>query len=121
MLKLARKEFSNLRSVSKRSPYIRSKYFKGSKVFLTVFWHHIMQKHRTNRMVRLRFYRVAIDLLENTRIPPETITSKAHKDILLHRFYGKTIEGELFCVQVKEDQRLKRKDFMSVFDVKPHK
>ena len=40
--------------------------------------------------------------------------------MLLYRFYGVTKDGNYFCVQVKEDKRTKRKDFMSVFDRKPH-
>ena len=38
---------------------------------------------------------------------------------MLHRFYGVTKDGVYFCVQVKEDKRTGRKDFMSVFDRKP--
>lgn len=40
---------------------------------------------------------------------------------MLHRFYGKTKDGQTFCVQVKEDKRSNRKDFMSVFDIKSKK
>lgn len=36
--------------------------------------------------------------------------------MLLYRFYGVTKDDTYFCVQVEEDIRTKRKDFMSVFD-----
>ena len=42
----AHKEFNAIRRLTKRQPYVRSKYFRGDKVFVTVFWDHLMQKHR---------------------------------------------------------------------------
>lgn len=39
--------------------------------------------------------------------------------MLLHQLYGVTKGDSYFCVQVKEDKRTGRKDFMSVFDGKP--
>jgi len=41
--------------------------------------------------------------------------------MLLHWFYGVMKGDSYFCVQVKEDKRTGRKDFMSVFDRKPRK
>ena len=52
----ARKEFNTVRKLTKRQPYVRSKYFRGDKIFMTVFWDHVMQKHRKDRTNRLRFY-----------------------------------------------------------------
>lgn len=118
VVKYARKEFGTIRKLTKRQPYIRSKYFRGDKIFVTIFWDHLMQKFRKDRMKRLRFYKAAIDLLRNSTMAPDTIFSKSDKDTMLHRFYGKTHEGVEFCVQVKEDKRTNRKDFMSVFDKK---
>jgi len=40
--------------------------------------------------------------------------------MLLYRFYGVTKGDSYFCVRVKEDTRTGRRDFMSVFDRKPH-
>lgn len=45
----ARKEFNTIRKLTKRQPYVRSKYFRGDKVFVTIFWDHLMQKHRGDR------------------------------------------------------------------------
>ena len=77
-----------------------------------------MQKNRKDRTKRLKLYKAAIDLLRNGRDDPETIFQKNDLAILLHRFYGKTKDGVEFCVQVKEEKRTGRKDFMSVFDRK---
>lgn len=77
-----------------------------------------MQKHRGDRTKRLKYYNAAIDLLRNSTNTPDTIFSEERKDLLLHRFYGVTKDGHQFCVQVKEDKRSNRKDFMSVFDRK---
>ena len=69
---------------------------------------------------RLRFYKAALDLLRNSQINPDTIASTEDQRMLLYRFYGVTKDGSYFCIQVKEDIGTKRKDFMSVFDRKPH-
>lgn len=118
---IARKEFQAVKRQTKRQPYVRSTYFNRDKVFLSVFWEHLAQKHRKDRMKRLKFYKAAIDLLRNTQETPDTIFSNQDKNTMLHRFYGTTSDGEAFCVQVKEDKRSDRKDFMSVFDVKQRK
>lgn len=118
---VARKEYNKIRKITKRQPYVRSKYFRGDKIFVTVFWDHLMQKHRKERMKRLKFYNATIDLLRNSTLAPDTIFSESDKNIMLHRFYGKTKDGNGYCVQVKEDKRSGRKEFMSVFDRKFHK
>jgi len=114
----ARKEFNTIRKLTKRQPYVRSKYFRGDKIFVTIFWDHLMQKRRGNRTKRLKFYKAAIDLLRNSTQTPDTIFSESNKDTMLHRFYGRTKGGQFFCVQIKEDKRSGRKDFMSVFACK---
>lgn len=78
-----------------------------------------MQKHPKERRKRLKFYKVALDLLRHSQIAPDTIFRTDDLNIMLHRFYGATKDGVYFCVQVKEDKRTGRKDFMSVFDGKP--
>ena len=60
-----RKEFNTIRCLTKRQPYVRSKYFRGDKIFMTVFWDHVMQKHRGDRMCRLKLYKAVVDLLRN--------------------------------------------------------
>lgn len=114
----ARREYIAVRRLTKRQPYVKSKYFKTSKIFVTVFWDHLGQKHRKERMRRLRFYKAAIDLLRNTTETPEVIPRTTDPNTLLYRFYGVTNDGAHFCVQIKEDMQSGRKDFMSVFDRK---
>jgi hypothetical protein len=72
-------------------------------------------------MRRLAMFACAIDLLRNTTYAPETLASNDDRGILYHRFYGVTKNNEQFVVQVKEQKRNGRKDFMSVFPVKPQK
>lgn len=112
---LARKEYQRIKKLTKRQPYLRSAYFAKQKIFLPLFWEHLAQKHRGDRVSRLRLYICALDLLRHTPHSPDTIFSADNLNILLHRFLGQTKEGELFYVQVKEDKRTSRKDFMSVF------
>ena len=119
VLKRARAEYHVVAQSSKRQPYVRSKYFNSSKIFLDVFWTHLMQKHPKERRKRLKFYKAALDLLRHSQIAPDTIFRTDDLNIMLHRFYGVTKDGVYFCVQVKEDKRTSRKDFMSVFDRRP--
>lgn len=119
VLKRSRAEYHVVAQSSKRQPYVRSKYFNSSKIFLDVFWTHLMQKHPKERRKRLRFYKAAIELLRSSREVPEVSFSADDRTIVLYRFYGMTKDGEHFCVQVKEDKRSSRRDFMSVFARKP--
>lgn len=102
----------------RRVPYVRSKYFKKDKVFLNTFWDHLKQKHPSEQMKRLKFYLAALDLLRNTDHDSESIIERNNPDVFLHRFTGQTCDGRGFYVQVKDNRRSGRKDFMSVFPVK---
>lgn len=121
VLAQARKEYKKIENLSKRQPYVRSKYFAKDKIFLSTFWTHVMQKDRKVRTKRLELFNAAIDLLRNTHEAPETIFKKDDLSVLLHRFYGVSRDGVQFCVQVKQEKRTGRKDFMSVFDRKQPK
>lgn len=115
---VARKEYKKIVSLTKRQPYVRSTYFNKDKVFIALFWEHLAQKHRKDRCRRLKLYNAAIDLLRNSHCEPDTIFKKDDLSTLLHRFYGVTKDGIAFCVQVRQNKRTGRKDFMSVFDKK---
>ena len=39
--------------------------------------------------------------------------------MLFHRLYGVTKGDSYLCMQIKQDKRTSRKDFMSVFDRRP--
>ena len=70
----ARREYNVIAHSTKRQPYVKSKYFNGNKVFLKVFWNHVMQKRLKERTRRLRFYRAALDVLRHSKITPEHLT-----------------------------------------------
>lgn len=107
--------FKQLKSRTKRTPYIRSKYFKKEKIFLNLFWEHLHQKQEKDRTRRLKFYGCALDLIKNCTLNPITRENFQKKDELLHRFYGKSINREKFVVQIKENKRTKRKDLISIY------
>jgi hypothetical protein len=114
----ARKEYQKVQHLTKRQPYVRSKYFVNDKIFINIFWNHLAQKRKGEQIVRAKLLLVAFDLLRNNTVEPETIFSKKDKGMLLHRFCGITKDNILFFVQVKQDKRTGRKDFMSVFPAK---
>ena len=116
VVNVVRKEHKKIEKLTKRQPYVRSKYFNNDKIFVSIFWTHVMQKNRKVRTIRLKLYNAAIDLMRNSHCEPETIFQNDNLSVLLHRFYGVTKDGMEFCVQVKQNKKSGRKDFMSVFD-----
>ena len=106
--------YKNIASRTKRRPYIRSEYFRKEKVFLDYFWNHIREKNMRDRVRRLKFYSCAIDLIEHSRIEPNSQSNPMKKSEVLHRFTGQTHTREIFYVQIKENKH-KQKHFMSVF------
>jgi len=113
--KIAKSIFKPIETRTKRSPYVRSKYFKKDKVFLSLFWAHLYEKQEKDRTRRLKFFDCAMDLIRNSTENPVTRENFRKKDELLHRFYGETKNKEKFIVQIKENKRTKRKDFISVY------
>ena len=104
-----------LRAKTKRRSYVRSKYFKNSKIFIEIFWQHIRQKNFNDRTRRLKFFACAIDLLEHSKFAPSSKEDVNTKDRIYHRFLGKAASKETFVVQVVEDKRNDQKFFISVF------
>lgn len=116
VMHVSRREYRAIqRRNPRRQPYVRSKYFNSDKVFITIFWQHLAQKRKGEQMKRAKLLSCAIDLLRNTSVPPDTIFNKANPNEMLHRFSGQTKDGQLFYVQVKQNKKTDRKDFMSVF------
>ena len=113
----ARQIHKDISSRTKRSPYIKSTYFDGSKIFIDLFWTHLNQKPRADRKRRLKYYATAIDLLKNSKVKPIEKPNPNGKNELVYRFYGITKDGELYFVQVKQDAK-GNKYFMSVFSPK---
>jgi len=114
-IRAARRQHQKIQQLTKRQPYVRSQYFAKDKVFLTIFWTHLMQKRRGERVRRAKLYLCAVDLLRNTSHDPDTVVSKIHPNELLYRFAGQTKEGAFFIVQIKHNKKTGRKDFISVF------
>jgi hypothetical protein len=111
----SRKAHILLHSIEKqtrRKPYIRSAYFEKEKIFIQYFWPHLHQKHRRERIDRLRFLPCAIELIKTCRNKPVV---KITTQEILYRFEGKSTTGETFYVQIKHDSKKNEKYFMSVF------
>ncbi len=119
LMKLARREYHTLQKrTPRRQAYIRSKYFTKDKIFVNQFWDHLGQKNRQDKVRRLKLYACAIDLIRNNTSAPETMQNPNNPDESLHRFEGKTADGVAFYVQIKENKKNNRKDFMSAFPAK---
>ena len=103
---------------SKRRSYVRSAYFNKEKIFLELFWQHLHEKlnHR-DKVRRVRYFPCAIELIQHTKFDPESKENVDRKSEILHRFAGKTKNGEMFFVQIKEDKKSGQKWFMSVFPI----
>ena len=107
--------FKTIKRKTKRTPYVRSKYFRKEKVFLSIFWGHLYEKSEKDKTRRLKLFDCALDLIQNSTRNPTTRENFQKKDELLHRFHGETKHNEKFTVQIKENKRTKRKDFVSVY------
>jgi len=122
VIRAARYEYHKIQKrTPRRQPYVRAQYFKKDKVFINQFWEHLKQKHPGEQLRRTKLFNCAIDLIRHTTVNPDTIYSYKHMNVSLHRFYGQTKEGYYFCVQIRENKRTNRKDFMSVFPSKKSK
>ena len=116
VIKSAHREHESIkRRNPRRQPYVRSQYFAKDKVFLKLFWDHLSQKRQSDRSRRARLYRCGLDLIRHTSCEPVTITERTQPHILLHKFAGKTADGALFYVQIKENRKTDRKDLISIF------
>jgi len=111
------KTYKAIKSKTKRRPYVRSAYFKKEKVFLDYFWSHMHQKNWRDRTRRLKYYACAIDLLKHSQMESVSKQNPNKPQEILHRFAGMTPDKELFYVQIREDKKTDRKDFMSVYPV----
>ncbi len=110
--------YSKIKKKTKRRPYIRSSYFNKGKIFLPLFWNHLYEKinHR-DKTRRLKYFPCAIELIENSKFDPESKENVNKQSEILHRFAGKTKDGQLFFVQIKEEKKTGEKWLISVFPV----
>lgn len=112
--KIALRIFRKIKAQTKRTPYIRSAYFNKEKVFLNIFWSHLHEKPQPDRFRRLKYFECSLDLMKNSVITPTTKINPNNKSEIFHRFMGKTKGGNIFKVQIKENIKTKRKDFISI-------
>lgn len=113
--KKAQAVFKNIKSRTKRKPYIRSAYFNKQKVFFDYFWQHLNQKSPRQRFERLQLFASAIEIIKYSRNSPISQDNPTNRNEILHRFAGLTKDKKLFYVQIKEDKKRGHKYFMSVF------
>lgn len=114
---LARAVLRSIARRTRRHAYIRSAYFGKQKIFFTYLWPHLNQKPLSEQIRRLKYIPCALELIAKSRNEPLTKDNSNRPGELLHRFAGRTRNGELFYVQIKEDRKSGRKEFMSVFPV----
>ena len=107
--------YQRIKKKSRRLPYVRSVYFKKDKIFLNIFWSHLFEKSWPDRMRRLKFLPVAIELLEKSPFDPLTKENPNEFGVLLHRFFGTTKNGISFCVQIKAEKSSNKKYLISIF------
>ena len=118
VVKIAQDFFKALMHKTKRQLYIRSAYFGKKKIFFTYFWKHLYQKSPRQRRIRIVYLPCAIELIQKCRHAPDSMINTSKEIEMFHRFTGITKEKELFYVQIKENIKTDRKEFMSVFPAK---
>lgn len=107
--------FKEIKSRTKRRPYVRSAYFKKSKIFIGPFFSHTHEKNWRDAVRRLKLFACAVDLIKSSRYEPTSKQDPNDPNVILHRFAGATAQKELFYVQIKEDKRSGEKILLSVF------
>ncbi|QQR83497.1 hypothetical protein IPJ72_06960 [Candidatus Peregrinibacteria bacterium] len=116
--KKALRLYQEIKKQTKRTPHIRSAYFKNEKIFLTLFWSHLYEKKNFADLVRrLKWYPCAIELVKKSKIQPISKDNPNKRSEKQHRFFGKTSSGDYFCVQIKEEKKTGRKWLMSSFPI----
>jgi hypothetical protein len=116
LIKRARHEYHPIqKKTPRRVPYIRSAYFKKDKIFVNNFWDHLNQKSPQDRVRRLKLYACAVELIRNATSTPDSMQNPNNREEILHRFDGLTADGMHFAVQIKENKKTHRKDFISCF------
>ncbi|MBU4369443.1 hypothetical protein KKG58_01625 [Patescibacteria group bacterium] len=113
--KSAKDLFKQIKSKTKRKPYIKSAYFKKQKIFFDFFWIHLTQKGPRERFKRLKYFAAAVEVIKKSKNQPSSKQNPNKSNEKLHRFAGLTKKKELFYVQIKESKRGKSKYFMSCF------
>ena len=85
------------------------------KIFLSLFWQHLGDKHHKDRIRRIKYFPCAIEVICKSPFNPISKENREKKSEILHRFQGITKEKEKFYVQIKENKNNKQKYLISVF------
>lgn len=108
--------YRQIKKRTKRQPYVRSLYFKKSKIFLELFWHHLREKQNfRDKIRRMKYFPCTIELIQNSRFEPISKENPNRHSEILHRFAGTTKDNDLFFIQIKEDKRTGNKWLISIF------
>jgi hypothetical protein len=108
--------YKQIQKKTKRRPYVRSAYFKKSKIFLKLFWNHLFEKKNwRDRARRLKYFPCAIELIRHSKYEPISKENPNKSTEILHRFAGITKDNDIFYVQIKESKKSGEKWLMSVF------
>ena len=107
--------YHSIASKTKRKPYVRSAYFNGKKVFLSLFFDHLKEKSQRDRQKRLSYLPLAIDLIKNSKQKPESKENPNKPSEILHRFMGLEEGGSRFFVQIKEGKNSGKKYLISFY------
>ena len=57
--------FKQIKSKTKRRPYVKSLYFNKSKIFISQFFSHTFEKNWRDATRRLKLFECGIDLIKN--------------------------------------------------------
>lgn len=116
--KKAQRFYQDIRSKTKRRPYVRSAYFKKEKIFLGLFWDHLFeQKNYWDQTRRMKFFACGIELIQKSHFEPISKKNPNKQSEILYRFAGMSADEELFFAQIKEDERTGQKWLISIFPI----
>lgn len=108
--------YLEIKKKTKRRPYIRSTYFKKEKIFLNLYWEHLLnQDNWRDRLRRIKYFIAALELMKNTTLEPTSKENPNKSGEIFHRFSGKDRDGEVFFVQIKEYRKKNQKYLISIF------
>lgn len=71
--------YLKIKQQSKRRTYIRSVYFNKEKIFLSLFWQHLGDKHHKDRIRRIKYFPCAIEVICKSPFKPVSKENKNNK------------------------------------------
>lgn len=102
LLKKSIGQYKEITRKTKRRPYIRSAYFDKQKVFLGLFWQHLLEKNLHDKARRVSYFPCAIELIQKTHYEPTSKENPNRKGEIVHRFAGSTPDNEFFSCRLRK-------------------